>query len=56
VALGSIFLNGWDLGSFGIGTVQISHTFHLDKSSNFGFQGLPFLSTAVLMGALVGGS
>jgi putative MFS transporter len=55
VALGSIFLDGWDLGSFGIGTVQISHTFHLNAHSNFGFQSLPFLSAAVLMGALVGG-
>jgi MFS transporter, putative metabolite transport protein len=55
VALGSIFLDGWDLGSFGIGTVQISHTFHLSSQSKFGFQSLPFLSAAVLMGALVGG-
>ena len=55
VALGSIFLDGWDLGSFGIGTVQISHTFHLDAHANFGFQSLPFLSAAVLVGALVGG-
>jgi putative MFS transporter len=55
VALGSIFLDGWDLGSFGIGTVQITHTFHLNAHANFGFQSLPFLSAAVLLGALAGG-
>jgi MFS transporter, putative metabolite transport protein len=54
VALGSIFLDGCDLGSFGIGTIQVSHAFHLSKQSDFGFQSLAFLS-AVLMGASVGG-
>lgn len=54
VALGSIFVDGWDLGSFGLGTVQVSQEFHLDQS-NWGFHSLPFLSAAILIGALVGG-
>ncbi len=54
VALGSIFLDGWDLGSFGLGTVQITASFHL-HGGNIGFQSLPFISAAVLLGAIVGG-
>ncbi len=54
VALGSIFVDGWDLGSFGLGTVQISSTFDLG-TGNFGFHSLPFISASVLVGALLGG-
>src|SRR5579875_3475674 len=54
VALGSIFVDGWDLGSFGLGTVQISADFHLG-TGNFGFHSLPFISASVLVGALLGG-
>lgn len=54
VALGSIFVDGWDLSSFGLGTVQITSSFHLG-SGNWGFDSLPFLSAAVLLGAIIGG-
>ena len=54
VALGSIFVDGWDLGSFGLGTVQIKSEFHLG-TANVGFHSLPFISAAILVGALVGG-
>lgn len=54
VALGSIFVDGWDLGSFGLGTVQITSSFHLGTGS-WGFDSLPFLSAAVLLGAIIGG-
>lgn len=54
VAFGSIFVDGWDLGSFGLGTVQITSDFNLD-TSGFGFHSLAFLSATILVGALVGG-
>jgi MFS family permease len=54
VALGSIFVDGWDLGSFGLGTVQIRRDFGLG-TGNVGFDSLPFISASVLVGALVGG-
>ncbi|HEY4457756.1 MAG TPA: MFS transporter [Pseudonocardiaceae bacterium] len=54
VALGSIFVDGWDLGSFGLGTVQITSSFHLG-TGNWGFDSLPFLSAAILLGAIIGG-
>lgn len=54
VAFGSIFVDGWDLASFGLGTVQISSEFDLVQSG-LGFHSLAFLSAAILLGALVGG-
>jgi MFS family permease len=54
VALGSIFVDGWDLGSFGLGAQQIRQDFGLD-SGNWGLDSLPFVSASVLVGALIGG-
>ncbi|QUH04027.1 MFS transporter [Saccharopolyspora erythraea] len=54
VALGSIFVDGWDLSSFGLGTVQITSEFDL-QSSGLNFHSLPFISAAILLGAMVGG-
>lgn len=54
VALGSIFVDGWDLGSFGLGAQQIRQDFDLG-SGNWGLDSLPFVSASVLVGALIGG-
>ncbi len=54
VALGSIFVDGWDLGSFGLGTVQIKAAFGLGNGS-WGFSSLAFISASILAGALLGG-
>lgn len=54
VALGSIFVDGWDLGSFALGAAQIRNEFDLG-TSNWGFDSLPFVSASVLFGALIGG-
>ncbi|MER2208500.1 MAG: MFS transporter, partial [Rhodococcus sp. (in: high G+C Gram-positive bacteria)] len=54
VALGSIFVDGWDLSSFGLGTVQISNEFEL-ADSGIGLDSLPFISAVLLIGAMIGG-
>lgn len=54
VALGSIFVDGWDLGSFGLGAAQIKQDFELG-TGNWGSDSLPFVSASVLVGALIGG-
>ncbi|MFF7656606.1 MFS transporter [Streptomyces sp. NPDC007983] len=54
VALGSIFVDGWDLSSFGLGTVQITSEFQL-TNSGVHLHSLPFIATAILFGAMVGG-
>ncbi|GAA4617318.1 MULTISPECIES: MFS transporter [Saccharopolyspora] len=54
VALGSIFVDGWDLSSFGLGTVQITSEFNL-TNSGISLHSLPFISTVILIGAMVGG-
>lgn len=54
VALGSIFVDGWDLSSFGLGTVQMTSEFKL-SNSGVSLHSLPFISTAVLIGAMIGG-
>ncbi len=54
VALGSIFVDGWDLSSFGLGTVQITSEFNL-TDSGVSLHSLPFISTVILIGAMIGG-
>ncbi len=54
VALGSIFVDGWDLSSFGLGAASISAEFGLGPS-RWGLDSLAFVSATVLVGALVGG-
>lgn len=54
VALGSIFVDGWMLSSFGLATVQLKAAFNLG-TGNWGFHSLPFLTAAILVGAIIGG-
>lgn len=54
VALGSIFVDGWDLSSFGLGTVQITSEFNL-SNSGLSLQSLPVISMTILLGAMFGG-
>lgn len=54
VALGSIFVDGWDLSSFGLGTVQMTSEFDL-ANSGISLHSLPFISAVVLIGAMIGG-
>ncbi|MEB3366597.1 MFS transporter [Saccharopolyspora mangrovi] len=54
VALGSIFVDGWDLSSFGLGTVQITSEFNL-TNSGLSLHSLPVISMIILLGAMFGG-
>ncbi|TDC93508.1 MFS transporter [Saccharopolyspora aridisoli] len=54
VALGSIFVDGWDLSSFGLGTVQITSEFNL-TNSGLSLHSLPVISMTILLGAMFGG-